>query len=149
MSLYTTILSDWTAAMKAMDSVRSLALANIKAALLSRAIELGCRQNGLNDEQTTSVLLKLQKQGGDAIASIPGESALKVKEQGELSIINSYLPKRLSAEEVRQKVYEILNSSGIKDLGAGMKVCLPALKSVADGKQIQLYVKQFIEEGDK
>lgn len=149
MLLYNTILSDWIAAVKARDSVRSLALANIKAALLNKAVELGTRQTGLTDEQTMSVLQKLQKQGEDAVASLPEDSALRFKEQGELSIISSYLPRRLSADEVKNRVYDLLSNSEARDVGSAMKVCMAALKSVADGKQIQLCVQQFLEEQNK
>lgn len=149
MSLYETILSDWTAAVKARDSARSLALSNIKAALLSRAIELGARKTGLTEDQASSVLHKLQKQSEDAILSLPDSCDLKVKEQYELSIISSYLPKRLSSEETRKRVWDILSNAEACDLGTGMKLCLSELKNISDGKQVQSLVKQFIEEKRK
>jgi uncharacterized protein YqeY len=149
MSLYNTILSDWTAAMKARDSTRSLALANVKAALLNKAVEVGARQTGLSDAQAAQVLLKLQKQAADTIASLPPDSDLCKKETYELSIISSYLPKRLSDDDVKAKVYEILTQNPVSDLGSGMKVCLAQLKDIADGKSVQLFVKKFIEENTK
>lgn len=149
MSLHDVILSDWKSAVKARDSAKALALSNIKAVLLNKAIELGARQAGLTDEQAISVLQKLQKQSEDTISSLPEASALKEKERMELSIISSYLPKRLSSDEVREKVCSLLAGSNVKDLGAGMKLCLPSLRSVADGKQIQQLVRQYLEENNK
>jgi len=146
MSLYKKILLDWSVAMKARNREASLALSNIKAALLSRAVDDGVRGVEPDDNVVLSVLRKMQKQSTDTISSLPAESILKEKEERELSIISSYLPAKLSDEELSRAVNYLLSSLNIKDFSAGMKECMASFRSVADGKQIQSLVRKFLEE---
>lgn len=147
--IFDTIVSDWKTALKAKNAPLTTTLSNIRAAMLSKSIESGSRGVGLDDAQSASVLRKLAKQCEDAIASLPQNAPLRIKEEAELSIINTYLPQKISLDDVRNRVFSILANSEVKDLGAGMKLCLPALKGIADGKHIQACVKQFIDEAIK
>jgi uncharacterized protein YqeY len=139
-------VTDWKSALKAKNPPLTTALSNIRAAMLNKAVELGVRGSGLDDTQSLAVLHKMAKQSEDSLSSLPQDSQLYQKESYELSIINTYLPKRISLDEVKDRVFSILKDSGVRDLGAGMKLCLPSLKNVADGKHVQICVKQFIDE---
>jgi uncharacterized protein YqeY len=144
--IYNKILSDWTAALRARDSARLNVLGNMKAALLNKAIETGERKTGLNDTQTIGVLSKMQKQCEDAISSLPVGLPLRLKEEFEFAVINTYLPQKISGEELKSAVFDLMRSSGSMDLSSGMKACLAPLKGKVDGREVQQLVLLFIKE---
>jgi uncharacterized protein YqeY len=144
--LYQKIVDDWKSAVKSRDSVRASTLGNFRSALLSSAIALGVRDIGLDDQQVISVLMKLRKQGEEAIAMMPPGTPLRAKEEAELEVLRAYLPQTLSASETRERVYSILKDSQVRDLAGCIRLCMATLKPVADGRTVKECVQKFIEE---
>ena len=131
------ILSDITAAQKAVDAPRLGALRMLSSAIQSREIEK--RGKGetapLTDEEITAVLAKEAKKRTEAIALYAqgGREDLKKKEEAELEIIYAYIPQPLSREEVEKVVQA--------DFPSVMKEASLRLKGKADGKMVAEIVK--------
>jgi uncharacterized protein YqeY len=103
------IMADLKKAMKQSQKDRLRVLRSLKSALLEK--EISQREGGkaeLSDEQTLEVLMKAAKQRKDSIEQFKegGRDDLVQKEEAELAIINSYLPKMLTEEEIRDVAKE-------------------------------------------
>lgn len=145
MSLKETITADMTAAMKAKDAERTGALRMVRAAILNREKDGG--GTGITDDDVLKILNSLVKQRKDSIEQFikAGRTDLADKEQTELGIIEAYLPKGASPEELEQAVTAAIASTGatsMREMGAVMKAAQGSLagKSV-DGKALSELVK--------
>lgn len=148
MSLFDQVSKDIFAAMKAKDKVRLEALRNVKKVFLEAKTAPG--SNGeLDDATAMKILQKLAKQGKDSAAIFTQQNRpdLAEIEIAQASVIESYLPKPLSAEEIKVAVKEIIaqtGAQGIKDMGKVMGVASKQLLGKADGKAISEVVKQLL-----
>ncbi|HTP80369.1 MAG TPA: GatB/YqeY domain-containing protein [Bacteroidota bacterium] len=140
MTLNDRINDDLKAAMKSGDQIRLNTVRLIRAHL----IELSKRGTGkeLTVDDEMSALLTAAKKRKEAIEMYEkaGRSDLVNQEQKELEIINSYLPKQMSREEVEAVVSRIVLESGaasVKDLGKVMPAAMKELKGRVDGKVVQ------------
>ena len=113
--------------LKKTDEANTLRL--IKSAIKDKEIEKRTSDSvgGLEDQQILSLLQTLIKQRKDSIESfkIASSDDLISKEQTEIDLINQFLPKQLSAEEIEELVKKILkenNFSSIKDMGSLMNI---------------------------
>ena len=148
MSLYNDISAGWKEAMKARDPKKD-ALASIRSEVKKRAIDGRSEGGGeINpgDDLVLEVLGKMAKQRKESIEEYTkGDRAdLAEKEQFELTVIESFLPKKLSQEEVASLVKEAIAEVGAtssKDLGKAMKAALAKVNGRADGKDVQNLVK--------
>lgn len=146
-SLKEQIGADIKVAMKAKDKIRLETVRSIKKVILEKEVELRAKgQDGLTPEQELEVLSKQAKQRRDAIEQYlkADRQDLAAKEQAELAIIETYLPKQVSAEELENIVTQIItevDAKTAKDLGKVMSVAMKKLKGKADGKKIQELVK--------
>ena len=144
MSLKERIVSDMTAAMKAKDASRLSTLRMVKAAVMNREIEKG---GELTDEELTKVMQSLVKQRRDSIEQYEkaGRQELADKERAEIEVIEEYLPKAASREEIEQAVAEALAETGassMRDMGAVMKAAQARLAGRnADGRTVSEIVK--------
>jgi uncharacterized protein YqeY len=144
MSLKERIVSDMTAAMKAKDAARLSTLRMVKASIMNREIEKG---GELTDEELTKGLQSLVKQRRDSIEQYEkaGRQELADKEQAEIEVIEAYLPKAASREEVEQAVAEAITETGassMRDMGAVMKAAQARLAGKnADGRTVSEVVK--------
>ena len=147
MSLKERIGEDIKSAMKAKDKLRLETVRSIKKALLEKEVDLRASgQENLTQEQEIELLAKLAKQRRESIEQYRqgGREDLAAKETQELAILETYLPKQLSDEEINAMVDEIIQSlaaSSPKDLGKVMGVAMKQLKGKADGKKVQSLVK--------
>ena len=146
MSLKDKITADITAAMKAKDAERLSVLRMAKAALMNEQNKKGADYE-LSDEETVRTLQSLVKQRKDSIAQYEnaGRAELAEKEKSELLVLEVYLPKAASIEEIEKAVSEALSETGassIKEMGLVMKASQAKLvgKS-ADGKLVSETVK--------
>ncbi len=147
MSLKDRIGEEIKAAMKSKDKVRLETVRSIKKVLLEK--EVSVRPSGaeaLTPEQEMEVLVQLAKQRRESIEQYrqAGREDLAAKEAEELAIIEEYLPKQLSDEEVSAIVDEIIAQVGAtsaKDMGKVMGPAMQQLKGKADGKKVQELVK--------
>ncbi len=137
------ITNDMKLAMKAKDKQALKAIRMILGAIKQREID---ERIELNDGQALSVIQKMVKQRKDSISqfSDAGRIDLVDIEEAELLIINNYMPKQLSKEEVESEVNKAISETGaasMKDMGKLMGV----LKSKLDGKADMGVVSQLIK----
>ncbi|MET0650630.1 MAG: GatB/YqeY domain-containing protein [Pyrinomonadaceae bacterium] len=144
MSLKERITSDMTAAMKARDAARLSTLRMVKAAVQNREIEKG---GELEEEELTKALQSLVKQRRDSVEQYEkaGREELAEKERAEIVVIEEYLPRAASREEIERAVDEAVAETGassLKEMGALMKAALARLAGRnADGKTVSEVVK--------
>ncbi|HET6978436.1 MAG TPA: GatB/YqeY domain-containing protein [Pyrinomonadaceae bacterium] len=144
MSLREQIVADLTAAMKAQDAAKLSTLRMVKAAMMNRQIEKGSE---LDDDEVQKLLRSLVKQRRDSIEQYEkaGRQELVDKEQAEVNVIETYLPKAASQEEIEQVVAAAIAEAGatsIKDMGKVMKAAQAALAGKnADGRLVSEVVK--------
>lgn len=144
MSLKETITSDLTTSMKAKDAERVSTLRMMRAAILNLEKSGG---GDLTDEQVVKSLQSLVKQRRDAMEQYEKANRpdLADKERSEAAIIEEYLPKSASQEEVDAAVAEAVTETGAtsaKDMGTVMKATMAKLAGKnADGKMVSEAVK--------
>ena len=65
----------------------------------------------------------------------------------ELKIVEEFLPKQMSDEELKKVVTELIESEKPKDIGSAMKIVMGKYKDIADGKKVQALVKEIFSKG--
>jgi uncharacterized protein len=144
MSLSKQIVADLTAAMKAQDAAKMSTLRMVKAAMMNRQIEKGSE---LDDEDMQKLLRSLVKQRRDSIEQYEkaGRQELVDKEQAEINVIETYLPKAATQQEIEQIITAVIAETGansMKDMGKVMKAAQAALAGKnADGRLVSEIVK--------
>lgn len=144
MSLKQQIISDLTASMKAQDSARTSTLRMVKAGLVNREIEKG---GELDDDEMAKLLRSMVKQRKDSVEQFEkgARPELAAKEQGEIEVIEAYLPQAASQQEIEQAVSAAITETGaasMKDMGKVMKaVQRPLAGKNADGRTVSETVK--------
>ena len=126
-------------AMRAKDAGKLAVLRGLKSALKYAAIEKSDAH--LDDTAAIQVIRKQVKQRQDSIESFEkgGRPELAAKEKAELEILNAYLPKGLSAEELSSLVHETIAEVGASSkaqMGAVMKAVQAKVAGRADGKTL-------------
>ena len=148
MSLEITINDHLKKAMLAKDEKGLRALRAIKAAIL-----LAKTAEGAGDAMTADaeikLLQKLVKQRKDSIEIFEQQNRadLAIKEKEEVEVIEQFLPKQMSAEEIKAAVAEIIKQTGvvnISGLGQVMGIASKQLAGKADGKTISTIVKELL-----
>ncbi|SKB28499.1 GatB/YqeY domain-containing protein [Daejeonella lutea] len=148
MSLQEKIDQDIKSAMLSKDGVRLRGLRAVKAALLVARTEKGAA-DVLTEEAEVKVLQKLVKQRKES-AEIYQEQKrddLYQIELEEMQVIENYLPKQMSREEVADHVKDAIRRSGaesMKDMGKVMGLVNKELAGKADGKTISELVKELL-----
>ncbi|HIY35622.1 MAG TPA: GatB/YqeY domain-containing protein [Candidatus Paraprevotella stercorigallinarum] len=148
MALFEQVSKDIVAAMKAKDKMTLEALRNIKKYFIEAKTAPGANDE-LTDDAALKILSKLAKQGKDAAALYIGQGRqdLADEELAQVSVIERYLPKPLTAEELEAAIKEIISSCGAssaKDMGKVMGVATKQLAGKADGKAISAVVKSLL-----
>ena len=148
MALFDMVSKDIVAAMKAKDKVRLEALRNIKKVFIEAKTAPGANDT-LDDAAAMKILQKLAKQGNDSAALYKSQNRedLAEAEMAQVAVIESYLPKPLSTEEIEAAVREIIAQTGatsIKEMGKVMGAANKALAGKADGKTISEIVKKLL-----
>ncbi len=144
MNLKERIVSDLTASMKARDAARTSTLRMVKAAVMNREIEKG---GELTEEEMTRALQSLVKQRRDSIEQYEkgGRAELADKERAEVTVIEEYLPRAASREEIERAVEEAVAETGatsMREMGAVMKAAQARLAGrSADGRTVSEIVK--------
>lgn len=148
MSLLQKLDDDLKIALKASDRLKVSVLRMAKAALKNRQID---KRGELSEEDIISVISTLAKQGKESIEqfSKAEREDLAEKERQELLILQSYLPKQLTTEELDAIIVETIeetSSKGIEDFGKVMRLVMPRVKGAADGKIVNQRVKDLLEK---
>ena len=148
MELFEKVSKDIVAAMKAKDKVTLEALRNIKKVFIEAKTAPGANDT-LDDAAALKILQKLAKQGHDSadLYTQQNRPDLAEAEMTQVKVIESYLPKALSAEEIEAAVKEIIAQTGatsIKEMGKVMGAASKQLAGKADGKAISDIVKKLL-----
>ena len=148
MALEQTIMAEMKQAMLAKDEKTLRAVRAIKAAIILAKTSEGSG-GVLKEEDEVKMLQKLVKQRKDSLAIYEQQNRtdLAQKEQEEIEVIERFLPKQLSNEELKEKVRAIISSTGASspaDMGKVMGVATKQLAGVADGKAISAMVKELL-----
>jgi uncharacterized protein YqeY len=150
MSLKERIVKDMTAAMKSKEAARLSTLRMVKAAVQNREIEKG---GPLTDEETVKLLQSLVKQRRDSVEQYEkaGRAELAEKERAEIAVIEEYLPRAATREEIEQAVSEAVAETGatsMKEMGAVMKAAMARLAGRnADGRTVNELVRSKLQNG--
>ena len=141
------LLNDLKEAMKEKDEVKKNTVQMIRAAILQvekdKAVEL-------EDNQIIDIIAKESKKRKDAASDFEksGRQDLIDKNNQELQILSTYLPKQLSKEEIAEVVKKVISKVGatsIKEMGAVMKGAKEEIGASADGKTINEVVKELLK----
>jgi uncharacterized protein YqeY len=143
MPLRDQLTEDMKSAMKARESERLAALRLFLSAVKQREVD---ERVTLDDAGVVSVVEKMIKQRKDSIAQYEKAQRqdLADKEKYEISVLEGYLPKQMSAQEIEAAVAEALAQSGAKspaDMGKVMGVLKPKLAGRADMGKVSAMVK--------
>ena len=144
MSLSDRLTEDLKFAMKSRDQLRMDVIRMIKAAVLNKEVEL---KRDLDDAEMSRVMTTLVKQRRESIEQFEKaqRTELATKERKEIEIIESYLPRPLSPQELEAIVASAVTETGsrsLKDMGTVMKAVMARLAGQSiDGKQVSDLVK--------
>lgn len=144
MSLFDRLSEDLKQAMRSKDQLRMDVIRMIKAAALNKEIEL---KKDLDDADLSRIMTQLIKQRKESVEQYQKAKRddLAGKELKEIAIIESYLPKALSADEIAQAVSAAIQETGatsLKDMGTVMKAVMAKLAGqTVDGKQVSELVR--------
>ena len=148
MSLEQKIMGDLKTAMLAKDEAALRSLRAVKAAiLLAKTAEGG---NGeITEDDEIKLLQKMVKQRKDSLEIFTQQNRpeLAKKEEEEIVVIEKFLPKQLSADEIKAELEKIIAATGATspaDMGKVMGAATKQLAGKADGKTISALVKELL-----
>jgi uncharacterized protein YqeY len=172
MSLNDQLMQDLKEAMKAGDETRKSTVRLLRAAISDAEIEkrsafiesqqakgvdpeslvLDHAQFSLTDEETLAVIQKQAKQRRDSIAEYQkaGRDDLVAVEQAELTVIESYLPRQMTRDEIEVAVRQAADELGVSDMsgmGILMKHLMSEFKGKADGRLVNEVVREVLSGG--
>ena len=146
--LFDQISEDIKAAMKARDKVRLDTLRNIKKVFLEAKTAPGANDT-LEDADALKIIQKLAKQGREAAATLAanGRQDLADEDLAQVAVMEEYLPKALSAEEIEKIVKDIIaqvGASSMKDMGKVMGMAQKQMAGRAEGGVISGIVRKLL-----
>lgn len=141
--LLDTLNSDLVAAMKSKDKEKLAVLRMLKTALTNERIKLG---HDLTSADEINVLSSQVKQRREAVTEFrqARRDDLADQNEAEIKVIETYLPKQLSADEINALVDEVIKNVGATskaDFGKVMKTLMPQVKGKADGSLVKQVVQ--------
>lgn len=141
------IVEDLKAAMKEKDETKLIAIRMLKSAIQNKAIEK--KVKSLSDEDILDLIQKQIKQRRDSIELFEkgGRQDLIAKETREIEILQQYLPKQLSSDELKKIISDAIKTVGATsaaDMGKIMKEVMPKIKGKADGKEVNRVVSELL-----
>ena len=151
MALEQQIQKDIMAAMKAHDFVRTNAVRAIKSAiLLAKTAEGGKKE--LEDADIVKLIQKLIKQRKEAAEQYvaAGRQELADNEVAEAAVLEEYVPRQLTPEEITERVREIIaqvGASSPSDMGKMMGVASKQMAGLADGRTLSGIVRELLAQG--
>lgn len=148
MNLFDTVSTHIKQAMLARDKVRLETLRGIKKEFIEARTAKGA-DGELSDEQAVKILTKMAKQRRETaqIYDEQNRPELRDNELAEAVIIEEYLPKQMSDDELEACVKEIIASTGatsMREMGKVMGVASKSLAGKADGSRISAVVKRLL-----
>ncbi|GAB4421410.1 MAG: GatB/YqeY domain-containing protein [Thermodesulfovibrionales bacterium] len=147
MSLLKRFDDDLRKALKASEKSKVSTLRMVKAAVKNKEIEKG---RELTDDEIVTVLSTMVKQRRDSIEqfSRAGRDDLVRNEEQEVAILQSYMPQQLSSGEIDRIILDVIrevSAKDVQDMGKVMRILMPKVKGVADGRYVNQRVKELLE----
>ncbi len=147
MSLLKTITDEMYLSMKSGDKEKANALRTLISKLKDQQIKL---RKDISDEETLKIIKTLVKQRRESaeIYSKAGREELAEKENFEISILDNYLPKLMSDEDVLsliKKIVDETNAKGLSDIGKVMPLVMQRGKGKVDGKIANRILRSLLE----
>src|SRR3989344_9449582 len=148
MNLKAKLQEDLKQAMKSADANSVGVLRMLISAFNNKTIDKKGRGQGedLTDEEATQTLMTEAKKRRESIDVFTkgGRADLAEKEKAELEIVQRYLPKQMSKEEVEKIVSDIVSKDASKEIGPVMKAVMAELRGKADSAMVSDLVKKAI-----
>ena len=149
-SLHDRLSEDLKHAMKARDQLRMDTIRMIKSALFNKEFELKKELDEAEMSRVLTVLVKQRKEAAEQYQKAKRDE-LAEKELKEIVIVEGYLPRALSQEEITQIIESVIQETGAataKDMGNVMKAVMAKLAGQAvDGKLISDLVRARLKQG--
>ena len=147
MSLLERLNSDMKQAMRNKEKDKLSVIRMVKASLQNEAIKLGTSELSVDEELT--ILSREVKQRKDSLHEFDkaGRQDLVDKLRAELAVVELYLPKQLSEEELSNIVKETIDEVGATskaDMGKVMAAVMPKVKGKTDGSLVNKFVQQHL-----
>jgi len=147
MTHFEKIQEDMYTAMKSGDKEKANTLRNVISKLKDKQIE---KREALSNEEEIKILQTLVKQRKESIDLYEkgGRSELVAIEKQEMDIINSYLPKMMSEDAIKDIVKNVIDSTGastMSDMGKVMPEVMRQGKGLIDGKTAQKFVSEMLK----
>jgi len=147
MGLYQTIDRDCKAALKEKDPIRVSVLRMVIAAV--KMLEIQKNLTEVSDADVISILQRQIKQRKESIDQFTkgARADLADKEAAELKVLERYMPRQLSAEELESAVKSVIAETGAAskaDIGKVMKAVMERIKGTADGKAVSQAVSRLL-----
>jgi uncharacterized protein len=148
MSLEQKVMGEMKEAMKARDEATLRGLRAIKAEIIKAKTDPGAGGE-VSEEKEVSLLQKMMKQRKDSLEIYQQQNRadLAKKEEEEITVIERFLPKQLSADELRTELQQIISDTGASspaDMGKVMGAATKKFAGKADGKTISAMVKELL-----
>lgn len=148
MNLFDTVSADIKAAMLARDKVRLEALRGVKKEFLEAKTAKG-GDGELADDAAMKILVKMVKQRKESAAIYVEQNRPELAEEelAQAAVIESYLPKQMSEEELTaalKAIIEKVDATSAKDMGKVMGTATKELAGKADGKAISAKVRELL-----
>lgn len=153
MTIQERLTADMKVAMKAGEKQRVSCIRMLLARLKDQTVALRAehgREHRLGDEEALEVIGAYAKQRRDSIEAYEkaGREDLAAGERAELEIVSAYLPEQLGEEALRAIVREAVAATGatsMQQIGGVMKIVMPRVKGLADGKLVNRLVREMLE----
>jgi len=144
--LKTRLGEDFKSALRSGEKLRVSVLRLLTALIKNREVE---KRGPLTDAEVLQAIVASCKQRQEAIEQykLGGRQDLVEKEAAELQILQSYLPRPLTSEELRAMVLEAIHevqATSLKEMGKVMAVLMPKLTGRADGKVVNALVREAL-----
>jgi uncharacterized protein YqeY len=137
---------DLRASMKAGDTLKTAVLRLLKTRVKEASVE---KRDKLSEDEIFKIIMSEAKKRREAIELFEqgGRGDLAVREKDEIAVLESYLPPKLTDEELKALVAEAINEVEAKDprdLGKVMKVLMPKVTGRSEGSKVSKVVKELL-----
>jgi uncharacterized protein YqeY len=151
MGLREQLMDDLKEAMREQDESRKRAIRSVLAAIKKAETELdadGQRVN-LDDDALVHVIAKQARERQESIDAFKsgGRDDLVAREEADLAVLEAYLPRQLSEEEIEAEARQVIadvGAAGPQDIGKVMKPLMVRLKGRADGRLANQIVRELL-----
>jgi uncharacterized protein YqeY len=148
MTLEERLNADLKDAMRSGDETRKLAIRGVKTAITEAKVA-GAEARTLSDQDVLAIIAKQVKQRRDSIAEFAkgGRLDLVAKEEAEIAVLETYLPRQLGEAEIRERARVVIAELGMTDLkglGPVMKRLTAELRGIADGQLVNRVVRELL-----